>query len=93
MIAVIDKKPVSFDEFIDWYPESSENNYELRRGVIAEIPTPRGKHSRLAGDLAFDLGLLIRGRTSGAIEQVESGLFPNLNLSAEQIFAPGSSTD
>ncbi len=60
MIAVIDKKPVSFDEFIDWYPESSENNYELRRGVIVEMPKPRGKHSRLAGDLAFDLGLIIR---------------------------------
>ena len=60
MIAVIDKKPVSFDEFIDWYPESSENNYELRRGVIVEMPKPRGKHSRLAGDLAFDLGLSIR---------------------------------
>ena len=60
MIAVIDKKPVSFDEFIDWYPESSENNYELRRRVIVEMPKPRGKHSRLAGDLAFELGLLIR---------------------------------
>ncbi len=60
MIAVVDKKPVSFDEFIGWYPESSENKYELRRGVIVEMPKPRGKHSRLAGDLAFDLGLLIR---------------------------------
>ncbi len=60
MIAVIDKVPLSFDEFIDWYPESSENRYELRRGVVIEIPKPRGKHSRLAGDLAFDLGTAIR---------------------------------
>lgn len=60
MIAVIDKTPMSFDEFIDWYPENSENRYELRRGVAIEMPKPRGKHSRLAGDLAFELGTTIR---------------------------------
>lgn len=60
MIAVIDKIPLSFDEFIDWYPENSENRYELRRGMVLEMPKPRGKHSRLAGDLAFDLGTAIR---------------------------------
>ncbi len=60
MIAVIDKTPVSFDEFIDWYPEHSESRYELRRGVISEMPKPRGKHSRLAGDLALDLGIVMR---------------------------------
>jgi Uma2 family endonuclease len=60
MIAMIDKVPLSFDEFIDWYPENSGNQYELRRGVVIEIPKPRGKHSRLAGDLAFDLGTAIR---------------------------------
>jgi Uma2 family endonuclease len=60
MIAAIDKSPISFDEFIDWYPENSENRYELRRGLVIEMPKPRGKHSRLAGDLAFDLGTAIR---------------------------------
>jgi len=30
MIAVIDKIPISFDEFIDWYPEGSESRYKLR---------------------------------------------------------------
>lgn len=60
MIAVIDKTPMSFDEFIDWYPEDSEHRYELRRGVVTEMPKPRGQHSRLAGDLAFDLGAAIR---------------------------------
>jgi Uma2 family endonuclease len=57
---VLDKAPVSFDEFIDWYPEASECHYELRRGIIVEMPKPRGKHSRIAGDLAFDLGTTIR---------------------------------
>jgi Uma2 family endonuclease len=60
MIAIIDQTPLSFDEFMDWYPENSEHRYELRRGVIVEMPKPRGKHSRLAGDLAFDLGMAIR---------------------------------
>jgi Uma2 family endonuclease len=60
MIAVSNKTPMSFDEFIDWYPENSENRYELKRGVVFEMPKPRGKHSRLAGDLAFDLGMAIR---------------------------------
>jgi len=60
MIAVIDRKPMSFDEFVDWYPENSENRYELRRGAIIEMPKPKGQHSRLAGDLAYDLGHTIR---------------------------------
>ncbi len=60
MIAVTDKTPMSFDEFIDWYPENSEHRYELRRGVVIEMPKPKGRHSRLAGNLAFDLGAAIR---------------------------------
>jgi len=60
MVAAIEKTPVTFDEFIDWYPENSASRYELRRGAIVEMPKPLGKHSRLAGDLAFALGLSIR---------------------------------
>jgi Uma2 family endonuclease len=50
---------VTFDEFIAGLPESSEHRYELHRGVIVEMK-PRGKHSLLAGDLAFNLGVAIR---------------------------------
>jgi Uma2 family endonuclease len=50
----------TFDDFITWYPENAECHYELRRGVIIEMPKPRGRHSRIAGDLAFDLGMAIR---------------------------------
>ena len=60
MIAVIDRTPMSFDEFMDWYPENSENRYELRRGVVIEMPKPRGKHSRLVGDLVYELGTVLR---------------------------------
>jgi Uma2 family endonuclease len=60
MMAVPAKTPLSFDDFVEWYPENSENHYELRRGIIIEMPKPRGKHSRLAGDLAYELGSVIR---------------------------------
>jgi Uma2 family endonuclease len=52
-------QPVSFDEFIAGYPENSEFRYELHRGVIIEMPKPRGEHSEIAGfthdELAFEI--------------------------------------
>ncbi|MBE9009498.1 Uma2 family endonuclease [Pseudanabaenaceae cyanobacterium LEGE 13415] len=59
MIQVL-KKPVSFDEFLEWYPENSEVRYELHQGVIIEMPKPRGKHSDVAGFLTLEAGALIR---------------------------------
>ena len=59
MIAVLDKTPLSIDEFIDWYPEISENRYELRRGVIIERPKPKGKHSEIAGFVSKKLNNVI----------------------------------
>jgi Uma2 family endonuclease len=53
-------KPITFDEFIDWYPENADCRYELHRGVIVEMPKPKGEHSELGGDLIFDLGSEIR---------------------------------
>jgi Uma2 family endonuclease len=50
MVLAVSQK-VSFDEFIEWYPENSEHHYELREGVIVEMPKPRGKHSEIAGFL------------------------------------------
>jgi Uma2 family endonuclease len=52
-------KPVTFDEFIAWYPDNSEFCYELRRGVIIEMPKPRGKHSLVGGDAAKKLNYAI----------------------------------
>lgn len=54
------KQPISFDEFAEWLPSTSEYRYELHRGVIVEMPKPRGKHSKLSGDLAYDIGTAIR---------------------------------
>ncbi len=49
MTAQFLEPPISFDEFIEGLPESSENRYELHRGRIVEMPKPRGKHSKVAG--------------------------------------------
>jgi Uma2 family endonuclease len=61
MIQAIPKQ-VTFDQFIEWYPENSEHRYELHHGVIVEMPKPTGKHSEVAGFLGGELFLLIRQR-------------------------------
>ncbi|NEQ68389.1 MAG: Uma2 family endonuclease [Symploca sp. SIO2D2] len=61
MIPAISQK-VTFDEFIDWYPENSEHRYELHNGIIVKMPKPTGKHSEIAGFLGGELFLIIRQR-------------------------------
>lgn len=56
----LSQQPVTFDEFIEWLPETSECRYELHHGVIIEMPKPKGRHSKVAGNLAYDLGTAIR---------------------------------
>ncbi|MFM9265836.1 Uma2 family endonuclease [Tychonema sp. BBK16] len=51
---------VTFDEFIDWYPENSGCHYELHNGEIVEMPKATGKHSKLTGFLIADLNFEIR---------------------------------
>ena len=53
-------KPVTFDEYIAWYPERSEHHYELHCGVIVEVPKPTGKHSQIAGFIAAELNFALR---------------------------------
>ncbi|MEQ8756319.1 MAG: Uma2 family endonuclease [Coleofasciculus sp. G1-WW12-02] len=59
MIQAIPKQ-LTFDEFIDWYPENPEYRYELHDGVIIAAPKPRGKHSEVAGFISGELFLEIR---------------------------------
>jgi Uma2 family endonuclease len=54
------QQPITFDEFVEWLPETSECCYELHRGVIVEMPKPRGKHSKVSGNLAYEVGTVIR---------------------------------
>ena len=53
-------KQVTFDEFIEWYPENSEHHYELHNGVIIEMPKPTGKHSEVGGFIIAELNFEIR---------------------------------
>jgi len=47
--------PISFDEFIAWYPENSGHRYELHDGEVIEMPKPIGKHSEVGGFLSGSL--------------------------------------
>ena len=48
-------KPVTFDEFIAWYPDNVQRQYELHNGVIIEMPLPTGDHEEITGFLARKL--------------------------------------
>lgn len=51
-------KPITFEEFITWYPNSG-GRYELHDGMIIEMPKPTGKHSNITGFLIEELILSI----------------------------------
>lgn len=52
-------KPLSFDEFVDWYPENATDKYELRNGAIVKMPLGTGEHSAVIGFLTIKLGIQI----------------------------------
>ncbi|QKQ76020.1 Uma2 family endonuclease [Nostoc sp. TCL240-02] len=47
-------KLLSFNEFIEWYPNDSKR-YELHKGVIVEMPPPTGSHEKVVGFIAHKL--------------------------------------
>ena len=51
-------KLVTFDEFIEWYPNDGKR-YELHKGVIIEMPPPSGDHEDVVGFLTRKLGVEI----------------------------------
>ncbi|KYC35613.1 hypothetical protein WA1_07270 [Scytonema hofmannii PCC 7110] len=48
-------KQVTFDEFIAWYPANTQQRYELRDGVIIEMPPPTGDHEQVIGFLVGEI--------------------------------------
>ena len=50
-------KPVTFDEFVAWYPDG-KGRYELHNGVIVEM-LPTGDHEEVTGFLGLSLYLEI----------------------------------
>lgn len=59
MIATL-TTPLSFDEFVDWYPENATSKYELHNGAIIEMPLGTGEHSSVIGFIAGELHFEIR---------------------------------
>ncbi|WP_072620647.1 Uma2 family endonuclease [Spirulina major] len=53
-------KPISFDQFVAWYPTDSSCKYELHSGVIVEMPLGTGQHSNITGFIAGELHFEIR---------------------------------
>ncbi len=53
-------KLLTFNEFVNWYPDNSEYHYELHDGVIVQMPKATGKHSRVAGFILAELNFEIR---------------------------------
>lgn len=77
-------KPVTFDEFVDWYPDSSEHRYELHNGVIVEMPLATGDHSEIAGFLTLKLGFEIERLGLPYFVPKECLVKPNRDLSGYQ---------
>ena len=50
---------LSFDEFVDWYPENATSKYELHNGAIVKIPLGTGEHSIVIGFLIGKLAIHI----------------------------------
>lgn len=45
-------KRVTYNQFVAWYPETSQRRFELHDGVIVEMPPPTGDHEQVVGFLA-----------------------------------------
>lgn len=52
-------KPLSFDEFVVWYPENTTSKYELHSGRIVEMPLGTGADSNITGFISLKLGVQI----------------------------------
>ena len=52
-------KFLSFEEFLEWYPEDNNKRYELIEGVIVEM-LPTGSHENVSGFLIAELNFEIR---------------------------------
>lgn len=52
-------KPISFDQFVAWYPENPTCKYELHNGAIVKMPLATGQHSNIAGFISLKLGVQI----------------------------------
>jgi Uma2 family endonuclease len=52
MTQALQRKLVTFDEFVAKYPDNSGKRYELHDGVVIEMSQPTGDHEEVTGFLA-----------------------------------------
>ncbi|MEH2414323.1 Uma2 family endonuclease [Nostoc sp.] len=52
-------KLVTFEEFVDWLPETRRVRYELHNEQIVEIAQPVGKHEEVKGFLGIEIAVEI----------------------------------
>jgi Uma2 family endonuclease len=83
--ALVDCDRMTFEEFIDWYPEDGRR-YELYRGVVREM-MPIGDHELASSFLSEELTLEVRSNHSNyrvsrmcllKPEMVETGFTPDV---------------
>jgi Uma2 family endonuclease len=83
--ALVDCDRMTFEEFIDWYPEDGRR-YELYRGVVREM-MPIGDHELASSFLSEELTLEVRSNHSNyrisrmcllKPEMVETGFIPDV---------------
>ena len=82
-------KQMTLDEFLDWYPES-QGRFELHDGAVIEIQasgTDEPKQPTLSVNQLVD-GEYVVNQFRGD-DVVRSLAFPDLNLTAEEIFQVG----
>ncbi|MFM7602412.1 MAG: Uma2 family endonuclease [Pseudanabaena sp.] len=82
--ALVDCDRMTFEEFIDWYPEDGKR-YELYRGVVREM-MPIGDHELVSSFLSEELTLEVRSNHSNyrvsrmcllKPEMAETGFIPD----------------
>ncbi|MBD2414534.1 hypothetical protein FACHB389_32760 [Nostoc calcicola FACHB-389] len=94
-------KLVTFEEFVDWLPETRRVRYELHNGDIIEMTQPVGEHEGVKGFLArkvtvefdrLDLPYLIPNQVIVRPPEKDSGYLPDVlvlnsaNLANEKLW-------
>jgi hypothetical protein len=83
--AIVKPQTVTFEEFIQWKPES--NFYELHDGVIVTMPQPLGKHELIKGflinEIVFEyrrlnLPYFLPNQAFAKVPDTESAYLPDL---------------
>jgi Uma2 family endonuclease len=59
MTQALQRKIVTFDEFVAKYPDNSGKRYELHDGVVVEMSQPTGDHEEVIGFLALKISIEI----------------------------------